>query len=233
MEDMKRSDGLITSLGPKSPITEAFRTLRTNLEFMSPDQPLRTLLFTSSGPGEGKSTTTANAAISMAQAGKKVLLIDCDLRKPVQHKVFGLSNLQGITSLLVDHSLSLEELPQYAEISNLHVLPCGPIPPNPAELLGSQRMSSLLQEALGKYDLILLDTPPIISVTDSAVLSSMVDGVILVVGAGQADKNMVKKAYGLLENVKARVLGVVMNKVQIEKGFEYYYYYAKDETYAG
>lgn len=233
MEVMKRSDGLITSLGSKSPITEAFRTLRTNLEFMSPDQPLRTLLFTSSGPGEGKSTTTANVAISMAQAGKKVLLIDCDLRKPVQHKVFGLSNLQGITSLLVDHSLSLEELHQDTEITNLQVLTCGPIPPNPAELLGSQRMSNLLQESLQKYDLILLDTPPIISVTDAAVLSSIVDGVILVVCAGQAERNMVKRAKSLLEKVKARVLGVIINKVQIEKGFEYYYYYAKDETYVG
>ncbi len=231
---MKRSDGLITNLGPKSPVTEAYRSLRTNLEFMSPDDPVRSILFTSSGPGEGKSTTVANVAISMAQKGKKVLLIDCDLRKPVQHKVFNLSNMQGITNLLVDHSLSIDEVIQKTEINNFQIIPCGTIPPNPAELLGSQRMSSVIQELLSYYDMVFIDTPPIISVTDAAVLSSIIDGVILVVGSGRAEKSMVMKAQELLNKVKARILGVVLNRVRVQKGHEsYYYYYSKGENHAG
>ncbi len=231
---MKRSDGLIFNLGPKSPITEAYRSLRTNLEFMSPDDPVRSILCTSSGPGEGKSTTVANMAISMAQIGKKVLLIDCDLRKPVQHKGFNVSNMQGITNLLIDQKLSMDEVIQKTEVNNLQIITCGTMPPNPAELLGSQRMSNLIQEFLKIYDMVFIDAPPIISVTDAAVLASALDGVILVVGSGQAERNMVLKAQDLLKKVNAKILGVVLNRVQVQKGYEsYYYYYSKGESHAG
>lgn len=230
---MQRTEGLITNLGPKSPVSEAYRTLRTNLEFMSPDQPLKTIVFTSTGPGEGKSTTTANTAISMAQLGKKVLLIDCDLRKPVQHKNFELSNMTGMTNILIEHTGEIDQYIQQTGVQNLDLLPSGPIPPNPAEILGSRRMSELLQEVGSKYDVILLDTPPLIAVTDAAVLSVNADGVILVVSVGQAERDLVLKAKGLLDKVNARVLGVVLNRVQITKGHEYYYYYSKGENHAG
>lgn len=232
VDEMQRTEGLITNLGPKSPVSEAYRTLRTNLEFMSPDQPLKTIVFTSTGPGEGKSTTTANTAISMAQLGKKVLLVDCDLRKPVQHKIFELSNMTGMTNILIEHTGEIEQYIQQTGVQNLELLPSGPIPPNPAEILGSRRMLELLQELSGKYEVILLDTPPLIAVTDAAVLSVNADGVILVVSVGQAERDMVLKAKGLLDKVNARVLGVVLNRVQITKGHEYYYY-SKGESHAG
>ncbi len=231
---MNRESGLITNLGTKSPISEAYRTLRTNLEFMSPDEPLKTILFTSTGPGEGKSTTATNTAISMAQLGKKVLLIDCDLRKPVQHKMFNLSNMEGLTNALVDYSIDVDKFIQNTIVNNFDILTSGPIPPNPAELLGSQRMSKLLQSVLVKYDLIILDTPPIISVTDAAILTTITDGVILVVGAKIVDRDMLKKAKELLVKVKARILGVVLNRIEIEKNQEYYYYYeSQGDSYAG
>lgn len=231
---MNRSEGLITNLGLKSPIAEAFRTFRTNLDFINPDEPLQRILFTSSGPGEGKSTTASNTAISYAQTGKKVLLIDCDLRKPVMHKVWEVSNMQGITNLLVDQSMMVEDVIQKSTVANLDILTCGPIPPNPVELLGSRRMSSLIGEFSKIYDMILFDTPPLISVTDAAVLSAQVDGVILVVAAGKADRGMVQKVKQLLNNVNARILGVVLNRVQIQKNYEhYYYYYTKGEDHAG
>lgn len=231
---MKRSDGLITNLGSRSPITEAYRSLRTNLEFINPDSPARTILFTSSGPGEGKSTTTANIAISNAQKGKQVLLIDCDLRKPVQHNIFSISNMQGITDLLVDHTLSFDEVIQKTKTPNLQVIPCGTLPPNPAELLGSQRMSNLIKELVNKYEMVFIDAPPIISVTDAAILASFLDGVILIVRYGQAERSMVVKAKELLNKVNAKILGVVLNRIKVDKHQEqYYYYYAKGEDHAG
>ena len=231
---MNRSEGLITNLGSRSPITEAYRSLRTNLEFVNPDSPAKTILFTSSGPGEGKSTTAANLAISSVQNGKRVLLIDCDLRKPVQHSIFSISNMKGITDLLVDHSITLDMVMQETNIPNLKVIPCGTLPPNPAELLGSQRMTNLIKELLGYYDMLVIDAPPIISVTDAAILASIADGVILVVRSGQAERGMVIKANELLKKVNAKVLGVVMNRIKIDKNQEqYYYYYSKGEPHVG
>lgn len=225
MKSMNHIDGLITTLGSKSPITEAYRTLRTNLEFLSPDESLKTFLFTSTGPGEGKSTTAANIAICMAQKNKKVLLIDCDLRKPVQHKIFALSNVRGLTNYLVEHELSIEDVIQKSAVEQLDILTSGFIPPIPTELLGSQKMKLMVEELMKKYDLVIFDTPPIISVTDAAVLSSIVNGVILVVSIGQAEKNMVKRACSLLAKVNARILGVVVNREKVQKAYEYYYYY--------
>lgn len=230
---MERSEGLITKLGSKSPVAEAFRTLRTNLNFISPDEPLRTILLTSSGPGEGKSTTSANLAITMAQMGKKVLLIDCDLRKPVQHKIFDISNVKGLTTLLVDSNLAFEEVYQDVGIQGLKLIPSGPIPPNPVELIGSRRMSTLIGEMKKTFDLVIFDTPPTISVTDAAVLSREVDGVLLVVAKGKAETQMVKKAATVIRNVNGKLIGVVMNRVKYEKGYEYYYYYySSGETHA-
>lgn len=222
---MERSEHLITNLSTRSPVAEAFRALRTNLNFISPDKPLQTLLLTSSGPGEGKSTTSANLAITMAQMGKKVLLIDCDLRKPVQHKVFDISNVRGLTTLLVDSSQSFEEIAQDVGISGLKVITSGPIPPNPAELVGSKRMSTLISEFRQAYEMIIFDTPPAISVTDSAILAREVDGVLLVVSMGQAETEMVKKAATIIRNVNGKLVGVIMNRVKYERGYEYYYYY--------
>lgn len=230
---MERSDGLITKLGSKSPITEAYRVLRTNLEFMSPDNPIRSLLFTSSGPGEGKSTTVANISISMASKGKKVLLIDCDLRKPVQHKIFGVSNMVGITTLLVEHSQTLEEIIQKTHVENLSIITSGPMPPNPAELLGSSKMVNLIKSFMDVYDLVIFDTPPTVSLSDAAILSANIDGVILVVAAGKADRKMVKYTYDVFRKVNANILGVVLNRVKVERGYEqYYYYYSAGEKHA-
>ena len=172
---------LIVHEQPKSPIAEAYRTLRTNIQYAKVDGELKVLLFTSAGPGEGKSTVAANTAVALAQAGHKVILVDCDLRKPVQHHVFHL-NKKGLTNCLVGESPAIELL-QETEVPNLRVLTSGPIPPNPAELLGSSRMGQALETLKEAADYVIIDSPPTIAVTDACVLSQRADGVILVLDA--------------------------------------------------
>ncbi len=224
---------LHTLENPKSPVSEAFRTLRTNIQFSSIDKPVHSLVVTSSGPGEGKSTVSINIAITMAQAEKKVLLIDCDLRKPSLYKTFAVSRFNGLTNILVEDVDYTKVLYEAEEIKGLHVIGSGPIPPNPAELLGSNKMKAFIQKMKEIYDVVILDAPPIGLVTDSAILSTIVDGTIFVCAVGEADINAAKRAKELLDKVKANILGVVLNKVPINQGGYYRYHYSQyyDSSY--
>ena len=225
------SSELITITNPKSPIAEAYRTLRTNIQFSNIDENLKVLCVTSSGPLEGKTTTSCNLAETFAQSGHRVLLIDGDLRKPRVHKVFRLSGSKGITNLLAGQ-MNLEEVTHLVG-SGLNVIPCGPIPPNPSELLGSKRMKELLDELKKHYDIIIIDAPPVGVVTDSAILSTIVDGTVLVVASGKTEIENGRRAKQLLENVDARILGVVMTMIPVTKNSYYgYQYYSYEEEVA-
>jgi non-specific protein-tyrosine kinase len=213
---------LINHRNPKSPIAEAYRQLRTNIQFASLDKPLKTILFTSAGPQEGKSTTLANLAIAIAQTGSTVIAVDCDLRRPTLHQLFGVKNTAGLTTLMVDPSL--EDLhTQETEVPNLLVLPTGPIPPNPSELLGSRRMTEIIERLKGEADYVLFDTPPVAAVTDAAVLATRVDGVLLVVMANKTKRELAQKARAALEKVGANVIGVVLNNVKYDTSLHNYY----------
>jgi tyrosine-protein kinase Etk/Wzc len=215
---------LITYFAPKSPISEAYRTFRTNLQYTKLDKDLKALLVTSPGPGEGKSTSVSNLAITMAQMGSRVLLIDSDLRRPVLHSIFKVDRRLGLSNVLVGRA-TIEEAVQKTEIENLFVMPCGTLPPNPSELLASSAMTRTLEELKTMYDIVLFDSPPIIAVTDAAVLGSRLDGVILVVKSGQTDREAAFRAVTLLKNVNTRILGALLNGVQIESLYGSYYYY--------
>jgi tyrosine-protein kinase Etk/Wzc len=217
---------LVTHLDPKSPISEAYRTLRTNLQFTKLDQPMRTILVTSAGPKDGKSTTVANLAITLAQLGSKVVLVDSDLRRPVIHSIFGLEKDVGLTNYMVGKS-SYEDILKQTVIENLAIITCGLLPPNPSELLGSKKMEEFTTKLKKDFDIILFDSPPVIAVTDAAILSNKVDGTVLVVSANKTNRDAVTRAKTLLENVKARLVGVMLNNVDFEStyGSSYHYYY--------
>jgi capsular exopolysaccharide synthesis family protein len=185
-------------------------------------------MFTSSGPGEGKSTTTANTAVALAQSGKKVIIVDCDLRKPVQHKIFGKSN-KGLTNILVEN-IPIESVLQQTQVENLYLLTSGPIPPNPSELLGGKKLVEVLDALKLQADYVIIDAPPVIAVTDACVLASKVDGVNLVIGAGIVRPEMAQKAKELLTKAKGHLLGVILNRVEIEQEHAYYYYYYGSDT---
>ncbi|WP_312562808.1 CpsD/CapB family tyrosine-protein kinase [Anaerospora sp.] len=219
---------LIVHEDPKSPISEAYRTLRTNLQFAKINSELRTIMFTSSGPAEGKSTTIANVAVALAQSGRSIILVDCDLRKPVQHRIFGKRN-KGVTNILVDDSPA-ETFLQDTEIDNLRILPSGPIPPNPSELLSSAKMIQLLDELKGLADFVLIDAPPTIAVTDAAVMAVKVDGIVLVIDSTSVRPEMAQKAKDLLVKANGHILGVILNRVEIEEEHAYYYYYYGSES---
>ena len=218
---------LIVQEQPKSPVAEAYRTLRTNLQYAKVDGELKTIMFTSAGPGEGKSTTVANTAVALAQSGKKVILVDCDLRKPVQHKTFKLKN-QGLTNVLVEH-LQVADYIQDTSVENLRLVTSGPIPPNPSELLGSLKMAELLAALKDQADIVLIDVPPVVAVTDASVLASQVDGITLVLDSGTVRPEMAQRAKELLTNANGRILGVVLNRVEIDDEHAYYYYYYGNE----
>jgi capsular exopolysaccharide synthesis family protein len=224
---------LIVQKNSKSPISEAYRTLRTNIQFSSFENDIKTILITSSGPSEGKTTTSGNLALTFAESGKKVLLIDCDLRRPSVHKKFFISNQIGLSNLLVDN-LKLEDV-AIKQLDNLYILTSGIIPPNPADMLGSKKMRTFIEEMKKEFDYIILDTPPIIAVTDAQLLSTMADGVLLVVSSGQAEREAAARAKELLLKVRANILGVVLNKLELKsrRGYGYYYYYGNDKERSG
>jgi len=224
MEGRKIEARLITHLDPKSPISEAYRTLRTNLQFSKVERKLRTVLVTSSGPKEGKSTTAANLAIAMAQAGNRTVLLDGDLRRPVVHSIFGLEKDNGITNLLMD-AIPYTALAKDTFHENLKIVTSGILPPNPSELLSSQKMQNLLNKLQEDFDIIIIDSPPVIAVTDAAILSTKVDGTILVVSSGQTNREALARAHVLLDNVDTRFLGVLLNNVDVEGMYGSYYYY--------
>jgi capsular exopolysaccharide synthesis family protein len=219
----------IVEKNPKSPISESYRTLRTNIQFSSFDKDIKTIVVTSSAPGEGKSTTVGNLALVMAQSGKRVLLIDADLRKPTVHKKFKLSNQTGLTNILIEDKNPFEVIQKYSD--NLYILTSGILPPNPAEVVASNKLRNFINEMKNHFDYILLDSPPVIAVTDAQILSSFLDGVILVVSSGEAEKELVKKSKDLLDKVNANIIGVVLNKLELKsrKGYGYYYYYYGEE----
>jgi len=218
---------LIVYEDAKSPIAEAYRTLRTNINFAKMGGELRSILFTSAGPREGKSTTVANTAVALAQTGKRIIVVDCDLRKPVQHKIFGKKN-RGITNYLVE-DMPVDGLIQETGIENLLLLPSGPIPPNPSELLGSPRMQELIAYLQSRADMVIIDAPPVIAVTDACVLASKVDGVILTIASGLVRPEMAKHAKELLIKANGHILGVILNRMEIEEEYAYYYYYYGSE----
>jgi len=214
---------LTTLLNPRSPISEAYRSLRTNIEFSSLDDPLHTLVVTSAGPEEGKSTTLANLAVATAQAGKRVILADCDLRKPSLHTLFGFDNDSGITSMVVDEHLFANPPLRETEVSGLFVLPSGPLPPNPSELLASRRIEEIIKSLTAQADMVFLDTPPVVAVTDAAVLASKVDGVLLVIRVGKTRREHARRAVNLLQKVNARLIGSVLNNAPFDSVVQGYY----------
>lgn len=226
---------LITVMHPKSPISEQFRTLRTNINFMAIDHPIKTLALTSANVSEGKSTVTDNLAVVWAQNGQRVLLVDADLRKPTLHRTFGLNNQQGLTTILTsrDRTMDLNKIIQPSGIDNLSLLLSGPIPPNPSELLSSQRMRDFLSAAKQWYDMVIVDVPPMLEVTDTQVISHSLDAIVLVVKQGQTQKLGAKRAVELLKLAHANLLGYVMNDVEDDSGagygYGYGYGYSSDE----
>jgi capsular exopolysaccharide synthesis family protein len=215
---------LITVENPKSPVSESYVKLRTNIELSAVDNKIQTILVTSPNPGEGKSTTAANLAVSYAQADKKVLLIDGDLRKPTLHHFFVLSNRGGLTNVLTNQ-LILGAALRDTSVENLQVITSGPIPPNPSELLSSRRMISVLSDLREQYDVIIIDTPPVLAVADAQILSALADGTILVINSGRVKREFAMKAKATLEHAKARILGVVLNGMNRKNADAYYYYY--------
>ncbi|UYZ24507.1 CpsD/CapB family tyrosine-protein kinase [Mesobacillus jeotgali] len=216
---------LVSALDPKSPITEQYRTIRTNIQFASIDKDLNTIMVTSSGPGDGKSTTAANLAVTFAQQGKRVLLVDADLRKPTVHYTFNLTNTIGLTSVLTKQQ-TLEEAFVESSIPDLSILPSGPVPPNPAELLSSVSMDTFLKQAMELFDHVVFDTPPVLAVADAQILANKCDGVILVVSSGKTEIEEAAKAKEILISSKGKLLGAVLNNKKLTDS-DYYYYYAK------
>jgi non-specific protein-tyrosine kinase len=216
-------DHLITVADPRSPVSEAYRTLRTNLDFSSLDKPIKTMLVTSAGPEEGKSTVLANLAVTTAQTGWKVILVDCDLRRPSLHDIFGLKNDRGLTTMVVNDA-AMESPPlQDTDVQGLQLVSSGPLPPNPSELLGSRRMEEIIAALLERADVVLFDAPPVVAVTDAAVLSTKVDGVLLVINAGGTKRDYARAAKARLEKVNANLLGAVLNNVKFDVSLHRYY----------
>ena len=230
------ADKLITADHPKSPISEAYRVLRTNLQFSSVDRPLKTLLVTSANPIEGKSVTAANIGVVMAQAGHSVIMVDSDLRRPVLHKIFQIPNNEGFTNALLHANPSPGAYLQPTKVENLRVLTTGPLPPNPSELLGSERMKGLIEHLKSEADVVIFDSPPCLAVTDAAVLAMQMDGTLLVVDAGATRRGLAGRAVENLQKVGGNVLGVVLNKLSARRGgyyYHYYYYYSSDSERTG
>ncbi len=223
----KEEGELVTEQGHRSRVTEAFRTLRSNLGFVSVEQPARTLAITSAGTAEGKTFVAANLGITLAQEGKKVILVDSDLRRPSIHKLFDVDNTEGLTNVLVG-GRELGEVLKSCQVEGLEILPSGPIPPNPVELLASDRMGQVCEELADRADIVLFDLPPALIVADAATLASRVDGSILVVEQGGPSRKLVAETRDLLVRAHSRIVGAVLNKMSKQAGSYYYYYYYSD-----
>ncbi len=217
---------------PRSIIAECMRAIRTNVLFMSPDKPFRRMLVTSSGPQEGKSTTTINLGIAMAQSGNRVLIVDTDMRRPRLHRAFGVPNDVGVSSLVVGEE-KLDAAIKTTEVPGLFVMPCGPIPPNPAELLHTRAFSELLDKLGERFDKVLLDSPPVGAVADAVVLATQVDGVVMVLKAGRTNRDVARRTVRALTDVKAPIYGAVLNDVDLERGKYGDYYYGSSYRYYG
>lgn len=222
------SEKLVTANAPMLPISEAFRVLRTNLQFSFVDEPPNSISVTSPGPTEGKSITLANLAVVIAQSGRKVIIVDTDLRRPVQHRIFNLPNRHGLSDVVVDTKVSVSEQVQETSIENLYLLSSGALPPNPAELLGSSRMKAIIGDLESDFDLVIFDSPPVLVVADSVILGSYVDGVIIISDVGRTRSAELKRSVEELQRGRANVVGVVLNRVSSRASGYYYnhnYYY--------
>ncbi len=211
---------------PQSVSAEAYRILRTNIQYSSFDKKVKSIVVTSAEPGEGKSTTCSNLAVSFAQNGEKVVLIDCDLRKPSMHRIFKVSNIEGLSDILIGKE-TFENIVK-KDIENLYLIPAGKIPPNPAEMLGSKNMEKLLEKLKEQFDIIILDTAPLQAVTDAQILSTKVDATVLVVKSNVTNKDSLLQAKSLLEKVGANIIGTILNGVEEKRG-KYYHYYGNDD----
>lgn len=224
-----RSKSLITLHEPHSMITESYKMFRTNLNYTNIDQENKVIIFTSTATEEGKSTSISNTAISLSKAGKKVLLIECDLRKARLHDLFGIPQVPGLTNALVDKKSFDEVVQVLFDDTNLHIVTSGPLPPDPAEMLGSHAFENFIKNARELYDVVLIDAPPVLSVTDAAVMCKVADGVVLIVAAKETKKEAAKQAKKVLEKVNANILGILLTKAEMKKGNGYYYYYGNDK----
>ncbi len=226
---------LITEQNSKNPAAEAYRVIRTSIQFAQAGKPLKKLMLTSCTPDEGKSTTVANLAVVLTQNGSKVLLMDCDMRNPTVHKKFKLSNKVGLSSC-ISMGTSLEEAVQKTSVENLYVLTSGVIPPNPSELLSSERMQDILEQAEEAFDYVLIDTPPVLPVADALIMAAQADGVIMLLESGGVKVELARDVKEQLLNAGANILGVVLNKVRSEHhgyGYGYYYYYGHESARGG
>jgi capsular exopolysaccharide synthesis family protein len=207
---------------PRSIEAESYRKLRTNIQYSSIDRELKSIVVTSASPKEGKSTVSGNLALSFAQNGKKVIIIDCDLRKPSIHRKFNISNLCGLSEVMIGKETLDKTIQKYK--ANVHILTSGKIPPNPSEMISSTAMSNLLKELKVVYDIVIIDSPPLDAVTDAQILSTKVDGTIIVLKSEESKIESVKEAKNLLNKVGANIIGVVMTEVSNYKNKPYYYY---------
>ena len=246
---VERYSRIASHFAPKSTLAESYRALRTNLSFSSLTNDVKVLLFTSSSPKEGKTSTVINLAVTMAQAGKKVLLVDGDLRKPIISNIFGIPQAPGLSEVILGNytwkevirtvtdmvmgKLSIDDIIKTPGMDNVHILTSGAIPPNPADLISSDSINEIIKEVGSEYDMVLIDAPPLLSATDAAVLGSRIDGVVLVYRAGKVSRGVLKRAKAQLDNVKAKLIGVVLNGLKAEVSpdftsqdyYEYYHYY--------
>ena len=225
---------LITKENPKSPVSEAYRSLRTSMLYSTSKKDLKSILVSSAGPGEGKTTTVANLAITYANLGRRTLLVDTDLRRPVVHKVFDLVREPGVTTYLSSATDDYASLIQTCEIDNLSIITAGIIPPNPSELLGSMRMTKLVKQLENDWDMVLFDSPPMIAVTDATMISKEIDQVVLIVKVGQTDKKAFHHTINNLRNINAPLGGIILNAVTSKSSYgSYYYYYYQYYHYYG
>lgn len=212
---------LITLTDPRSPVSEAYRTLRTNLSFYSVDDPVQSLVVTSSATDDGKSSLAANLAVTMAQSGRRTILVDCDLRRPTLHDLFDLNAEPGLTNVIL---AEFDGVPlQETGVENLQLLASGPKPPNPADMLGSKRMDALIGELTGQADFVIFDSPPALAVTDAAVLGAKVDGVLLVISAGKTRREHAQRAKESLEKARVRIVGVTLTNAPQDSMVTDYY----------
>lgn len=219
---------LITLTKPSSVISEQFKTIRTNIQFSIFDKEMKSIAVTSDMVGAGKSTVAANLAVTFSMQGKKVVLVDSDLRKPTIHRFFGLSNRDGLTTILTNRLIRLCNMIHHTDVDNLFVLTSGIIPPNPSELLASSRMDELLVELEKEFDLIIFDLPPVVAVTDAQIMASKVDGTIFVIRKENSTKDKIMESKLLLQRVNANVIGVVLNRIKVTEDFNYDYYRTAD-----